>query len=101
MKIVYKAVGAPPMVKIIPNSIEAMERLMGGNVEVVKIEDGLFLAFAKDGNDLGLDAHLATVEYDMVYGDAIVTARDGFGSFRDLDNYEVRKAVALLTEMEI
>lgn len=42
-----------------------------------------------------------TAEYDMVYGDALVTARDGFGSFRDLDNYEVRKAVALLTEMEI
>lgn len=101
MKIVYKAVGAPPMVRIIPNSIEAMERLIGGDVEAKSVGDGLMIVYAKGGEGLGLDAHLVTEDYEMLYGDAFIVASEDFSAFQDLEPDEVREAVALLEEMEL
>lgn len=101
MKIVYKAVGAPPMVKIIPNSIEAMERLIGGAVEAKHVCDGLMIVYAKGGEGLGLEAHLVTEDYEMIYGDAFILASDDFSAFQDLEQDKAREAVALLEEMEL
>ena len=102
IKVLFKRVGYPTMVKCIPNTLEAFQGLVGGYIETVGGLGGdLVLVCNEEGKLKGLDPHLITAEFDIVVGDVIVTAYDGDGDFRDLSDEEITTAIEILEEMEL
>lgn len=54
IKVLYKPVGKPFEVREIPNTLEAMQELVGGYIETVTICTDLVLICNEDGRALGL-----------------------------------------------
>lgn len=103
MRTVYKQVGGEPRVRSIPDTLEALQELVGGYIEVVRCfgDDQLLLIVNEEGMINNLDAHLITADYGVIVGDVVVVADDGEGDFRGLADDEIAYAMKKLEEMEI
>lgn len=103
MRIVYKQVGGEPKVLDIPDTLRALQELVDGPIEVVRFagSSDLVLVLNEEGVLEDLDVNLVTAEYGAIFGNVVVTADDGEGDFRDLDDDEIAFAIKKLEEMEI
>lgn len=98
--LLYKA-GEAPRPNFIPNTLEAMQELVGGYIETVTLEDGLVLVCNEEGrmNDLPLNA-LVTTRYgrQSIYGDFFICRGEG-DEFAGLRNsQEMVDAMDYVTE---
>lgn len=81
----------PPVVRAIPNTLEAMQTLVGGFIQQVHVQNGLSLICDEDGKSKKLPvvnhAGAAFVTHDVIRGPFFVcrTAGDDFSSVTDAD----------------
>ena len=96
MKILYKQVGYPAMVKIIKDDPESMWSVLDGYIEMLPLGGDLWLVHSDNGED----PHLIADDGNVICGNVVVTARE-YSEFRDLTEEEIRTAIEVLEEMEL
>jgi len=72
--------GEAPRPKFIPNTLEAMQELVGGYIETVTLEDGLVLVCNEEGRMNGLSPNASiTTRYghQSIYGDFFICRGEG------------------------
>lgn len=88
IRILYKKVGEKPIVKIIENTLEAKQELVGGLIEVVPYEDVLIIC-NEEGKILNMPPNLV-FDYDYIAGDCFVIGDDyENGDFKSLTQKEL------------
>ena len=75
IKIVFVAVGESPVVMVMENKLEAMQKLVGGYIEILEIAEGLDLVCNEEGKLDGLKPN-HVVGDDIIVGDFFVTRVD-------------------------
>lgn len=74
LKVLYKKVGGPLEVKLIDDTLEAKQELVGGLIEVVPYEDALIIC-NEEGKLLNYPPNLV-FDYDYIAGDLFVIGDD-------------------------
>lgn len=97
MKILYKQVGYPAMVKIIKDDPDAIWSVLDGYIEMIPIGGDLQLVYNSEGKG---DLHFINEDGVVICGNVVVTARE-YSEFRDLTEEETRTAIEVLEEMEL
>lgn len=88
IRILYKEVGEEPKVKIIENTLEAKQELVGGLIEVVPYEDVLLIC-NEEGKLLNMPPNLV-FDYDYIAGNCFVIGDDyENGDFKSLTDEEL------------
>ncbi|HPD89014.1 MAG TPA: DUF3846 domain-containing protein [Oscillospiraceae bacterium] len=94
-------IGEAPRPKFIPNTLEAMQELVGGYIETVTLEDGLILVCNEEGRMNGLPPNASvTTRYGQqyIYGDFFICRGEG-DEFSGLHNsQEMLDAMDYVTE---
>lgn len=70
----------------IDNSLEAMQKLVGGYVEVVYMFDNVFMVCNEEGKLMGLEPNLVLRNGDVVVGDIFFVEFDEEGEMKSFDN---------------
>ena len=71
MKVLYKRPGFPPVTREIENSLEDLQRMVGGYIEVVRLDDILIIV-NEEGKNLGLPPNFYVEAIDdMIVGPAV------------------------------
>lgn len=91
IRVLYKEVGKAPKVKIIDNTLEAKQKLVGGLIEVIPYND-LLLICNEEGKILDLPPNVV-FDYDYIAGNCFVIGDDYTnGDFKSLTTDEILKA---------
>lgn len=92
IKVLYKRAGKKPIVKVIPDTLEAKQKLVGGLIEVIPYTDDTLLVCNDEGKILNLKNNVCFT-YDYIAGDCFVIGDDYKNAgFRSLTNEEIIKA---------
>ncbi len=94
IKVVVKQVGEQPKVKVIENNIKALQEIVGGSIEMVRVpftNEMLYMVC----NDTGKLDNLPVNFYeparcDIIVGNVFFTAGDYEGNLIDLTNEQIR-----------
>ena len=97
IRILFKEVGNPPEERVIENTLEALQELVRGHIEVVHFGD-LLMVVNEDGKFLEMEPHIA-FPADVVVGNVVVLGEDG-EEFRGLTQAEIIRAKKMLEEQE-
>lgn len=101
MRVLYKPVGAPVEVREVENTLEALQSLVGGYIEVVRVGDvfggALYYVVNEEGKLLGLKPNVHTW-HDVLCGPVVMLACDG-DEFRSLDDSEVEFGEDVMTTL--
>lgn len=97
IRVLFKEVGKPPEEMVIDNTLEALQGLVQGNIEVVHFGD-LLMIVNEDGKFLEIEPHIA-FPADVVVGNVVVLGEDG-EDFRGLTQTEIIRAKKMLEEQE-
>ena len=90
LRILYKEIGKDPVVKIINNTLEDKQKLVGGLIEVVPYEDVLIIC-NEEGKVLNMLPNLV-FDYDYIAGNCFVIGDDyEHGDFKSLTDEEIFK----------
>ena len=95
IKVVVQNPGEISRIVTIPNTLEALQELVGGNIEVHHIGNGLLLVMDEDGRLKGLPENVRCVQYGTIVGPVFITA-DQDEDFRSLTPEEIQTARAWL-----
>ena len=87
MKVIVKKVGNVPEVVEIENTLEAMQEIVGGYIELVPIRTGCVMICNEEGKLEGLPYNF-TLGNDHIVGNVFFTKPDG-EDFTDLDDRDV------------
>lgn len=92
IKVLYKRAGKKPIVKVIENTLEAKQQLVGGLIEVIPYMDNTLLVCNEEGKILNLKPNLCFT-YDYIAGDCFVIGDDYKNAgFKSLTDIEIKKA---------
>ena len=83
IKVVAQNPGEISRIVTIPNTLEAMQELVGGHIETVTLRDGLVLVCNEDGRNLGLPYNCTVNGFSFV-GTIFAAGIDG-ENFGDVD----------------
>ncbi len=97
IRVLYKEVGKPPEERVIDNTLEALQGLVRGHIEVVHF-GGLLMICNEDGKFLEMEPNIA-FPADVVVGNMVILAEDG-EEFRGLTQAEIARAKKMLEEQE-
>lgn len=97
IRVLYKEVGKPPEERVIDNTLEALQELVRGYIEVVHFGD-LLMIVNEDGKFLEMEPHIA-FPADVVVGNVVILGEDG-EEFRGLTQAEIIRAKKMLEEQE-
>lgn len=97
IRVLFKEVGKPPEEIVIDNTLEALQGLVHGSIEVVHFGD-LLMIVNEDGKFLVMEPHIA-FPADVVVGNVVILAEDG-EEFRGLTQSEIARAKKMLEEQE-
>lgn len=86
VKVVQKKVNDVFRQVEIDNSLEAMQKLVGGYVEVVYMFDNVFMVCNEEGKLMGLEPNLVLRNGDVVVGDIFFVEFDEEGEMKSFDN---------------
>lgn len=90
LTVLYKEVGKEPIVKVIDDTLEAKQELVGGLIEVVPYEESLIIC-NEEGKLLNLSPNVA-FDYDYIAGDFFVVGDDYENAgFKSLTQDEIKK----------
>lgn len=90
VRIILKRVGKPPLIKVINNTLEEKQKLVGGLIEVVDFDDDNLLICNEEGKVQNLEPNLGFT-FDYIAGDCFLIGDDyeneGFKSvaLKDID----------------
>lgn len=100
IKAVVQNPGEISRIVTIPNTLYALQELVGGYIEVHHIGNGLLLVMDEDGRLKGLPENVRCVQYGTIVGPVFITA-DQDEDFRSLTTEEIQTARAWLMEHSI
>lgn len=91
-RILSVPVGGSPLELTIPRGLEAMQKLVGGYIEMVTLEEGIDLVCNEEGKLQGLPANRDIPELrDTIRGDFFISRHDEEGETVDLTDADVKK----------
>ena len=99
IKVVVQNPGELSRIVTVPNTLEALQELVGGYIEVVGIGNGLLLVMNEEGKIRGLPENVRCL-YDTIVGPVFITA-DKDEDFRSLTTEEIQIARAWLLKHSI
>lgn len=100
IKVVYQLPGAISRIAEIPNTLEAMQKLVGGNIETLSLPNGLVIVVDEEGRLKDLPENVRCVRNGTIVGTLFITAADG-EDFRSLTTEEIQEARAWLLKHRI
>ena len=100
IKVVAQNPGEISRIVTIPNTLEAMQELVGGYIEPHHICGSLVLVMDEDGRLKGLPENVRCVQYGTIVGPVFITA-DQDEDFRSLTTEEIQAARAWLMKHSI
>lgn len=100
IKIVFQWPGTISSIATISNTLEAMQKLVGGYIETVSLPNGLILVMDEEGRLKGRGENVRCVQYGTIVGTVFVTAADG-DEFRSLTTEEIQSARAWLMKHSV
>ena len=95
IKVVAQNPGEISRIVTIPNTLEALQELVGGYIEPHHICGSLVLVMDEDGRLKGLPENVRCVQYGTIVGPVFITA-DQDEDFRSLTTEEIQTARAWL-----
>lgn len=98
MRVVIKKAGQMPEVKNIKNELSAMQEIVGGNIEPIRMFDGVLCICNEDGKGLGLQPNFAYGS-DIIVGDVFFCSTDRC-DFNSLIEPEIEFIMNIMTEIE-
>ena len=87
MKVIIKKVGQQPEIVDIENTLESMQKIVGGYVELVHVRTGCVMLCNEEGGMQGLPYNF-TLGNAGIVGDVLFTKPDG-ETFTDLNEHDV------------
>lgn len=96
-KILYKKVGKEPIVTTVEDTLEAKQKLVGGLIEIVSLDENTLLVCNEEGKILNMPPNLL-FDYDYIAGDCFLIGDDykNNGEYRSLTDDEIIKYTAEL-----
>ena len=88
MRVIVKEVGKAPQVKVIENTLNTLQSLVGGYIETVSMEDNIILICNEEGKMQGLPPNFS-MGYDVIVGTAVFVAFDGKEDFTGLNDWQI------------
>lgn len=88
MKVIVKEVGKNPEVREIENDLKVLNQLVGGYIEVVRVDDDILLICNEEGKIQGLPLNFS-MGYDAIAGTAVFVSFDGKEDFTDLNDWQI------------
>lgn len=95
IKVVVQNPGEISRIVTVPNTLEALQELVGGHIEVHHISGSLLLVMDEEGRLKGLPENVRCVQYGTIVGPVFITA-DQDEDFRSLTPEEIQTARAWL-----
>jgi len=98
-RILYKKVGKEPVVATVENTLEAKQKLVGGLIEIVSLDENTLLVCNEEGKVLNMPPNLL-FDYDYIAGDCFLIGDDykNNGEYRSLTDDEIIKYTAELNK---
>lgn len=90
IRVLVKGVDRDPEIQTIPNTLKALQNLVGGYIEVVELDYGVCLICNEDGKCTGLPRNFDLPWDDYIVGTAVFVSLDPEGNFSSLDNDQVK-----------
>ncbi len=91
LKVLLKEVGKDPIVKLVEDTLEAKQELVGGLIEVVVYDDEILLVCNEEGKILNMKPNLA-FDYDYIAGDCFFIGDDfENGDFKSLTDEQIER----------
>ena len=100
IKVVLQHPGEVSRIVTVPNTLEALQELVGGYIEPHHICGSLVLVMDEDGRLKGLPENVRCVQYGTIVGPVFITA-DQDEDFRSLTTEEIQAARAWLMKHSI
>lgn len=100
IKVVAQNPGEISRIVTIPNTLEAMQEVIGGYIETVTLPNGLVLVMDEEGRLKALTENVRCVQYGTIVGPVFITA-DQDEDFRSLTTEEIQAARAWLMDHSI
>ena len=100
IKIVVQHPGEISKIITVPNTLEALQELVGGDIEVHHIGNGLLLGMNEEYRYKNLPDNVRCVQYGTIAGTVFVTADEG-EDFRSLTTEEIQSARAWLMKHSV
>ena len=100
IKLVVQNPGEISRVVTVPNTLEAMQEVIGGYIETVTLPNGLVLVMDEEGRLKGLRENVRCVQFGTIVGRIFITAAEG-ESFRSLTVDEIQSARAWLLKHSV
>ncbi len=94
--IVYKAPGQSHEIRKIPNTLKAMQELVGGYVEHLLLNNGLDLWFNEEGKLTNLEPNIMIPGGEVIVGSLFVSSSDTRGELIGLDEFEIVTVLSIL-----
>jgi hypothetical protein len=88
MKVVLKKVNKEAEVVEIENTLEGLQGIVGGYIEVVPVGSGILMICNEEGKFNGSEPNF-NMGYDTIMGDVFFTKGDEEGEFTSLDEEEI------------
>ncbi len=88
MRVIIKEVGKAPVIKDIENTLDALKSLVGGYIEVVRLDNNVLLICNEEGKIQGLSPNFS-MGYDTIVGTAVFVSFDGKEDFTDLNDWQI------------
>lgn len=79
----------------IDNSLEAMQKLVGGYIEVVHMFDNVCMVCNEEGKLMGLEPNLVLRNGDVVVGDIFFVEFDEEGEMKSFDNRRKQEVLVI------
>lgn len=91
-RILYKKVGKEPVVTTVADTLEAKQKLVGGLIEIVSLDENTLLVCNEEGKVLNMSPNLL-FDYDYIAGDCFLIGDDynNNGEYRSLTDDEIIK----------
>lgn len=93
MKAIIKEVGKSPRVENINNDLETLKSIVGGYIEVVRVDSDILCICNEEGKLKGLPPNFST-GYDVIVGDVVFVAFDGKDDFTDLNDWQIEAVMS-------
>ena len=88
MKAIIKEVGKEPKVIDIENTLEALQKAIGGYLEAVNVGNGVIMLCDEEGKLKGSKYNF-DLGSDKIVGNVLFTQSDGKEDFADLDDKQI------------
>lgn len=94
--VVEKKAGSKPEAKKIENSLEKMQEMVGGYIEIVHAFSNVYLVCNEEGKNIGLEPNFA-FNADVIVGNVLFAAVNNEGDFESLTTQQQELVMFYLT----